>query len=207
MTKTCLGLLIAGAVVTVGTALVVVVAVLLLNPTKTEVDNRNTVVNEEVQDNTIDDEVVDNEVADDGNENLAEGTIVVEAGDGVLFEGEWSFGSYIGESARGLEAYLASGGDSATYEFNSNKEGLYKLSLKLSDDAEHSDDSRSAEVKINDTQILQYVHDSEDTQGWKWYTIGTVNLNEGMNKIVFTKNETTTAAFVMDEFRLEVWGE
>lgn len=202
MTKTCLWLLVGGAIISVGTAFIVVGAVLFVfNPNRSDTNSQSE-INREV-DNSDNTNVLDN----DEDKILPEETIVVEAGDGVLSSGEWSFYSYIGESARGLEAYLASGGDSATYEFNSNKAGLYKLSLKLSDDALHDDDTRSAEVKINDTQILQYVHDSEDTQGWKWYTIGTVNLNEGMNKIVFTKNETTTAAFVMDEFRLEVWGE
>jgi hypothetical protein len=208
MTKTCLGLLVAGTVVTVGTALVVVVAVLLLNPTKTEVENRNTVVNEEVHDNTIDDEVVDNnDVKDEENENWPDGTIVVEAGDGVLTKGKYSVFSYVGESARGLEAYIGDGGDFVTYEVASPNKGLYKLFVKLSDDGVHDDGARNATITINDMGILEYVHDSENTNGWKWYAIGTVNLNEGMNKIVFTKKETTSAAFVMDEFRLEVWGE
>ncbi len=132
-----------------------------------------------------------------------EGTIVVDGGSGVLANGG-SF-SYIGESARGLEAYLAEGGANATYMVsidNGSYFSNYNLLVKLSDDAKHNDGARDATITINNNQILKYTHISENTNGWKWYTIGSVSFRKGENKMVFTKDESTTAAYVMDEFKL-----
>lgn len=128
--------------------------------------------------------------------------LVVEAGDGILKASENS-GSYISESARGLEAYLASDGDSASYVVNIEEAGSYVLDVKLSDDGTWRNGDRSATVSVNGSLALQYDHISENTNGWKWYTLGQVNLKAGENNIVFTKGKGGYAAFVMDEFRLK----
>lgn len=202
MTKSCLWLLVGVTIISVGTAFVVLGAVLFVfNPSRNETSNQP-VINREV-DNTDNTNMLEN----DEDEIVPDGAIVVEAGDGILEAGEWSFSSYVGESARGLEAYLASGGDKVTYTVNATTAGVYELKIKLSDDELHMDDTRSATIEVNDRDFLVYNHISEDTKGWKWYTIGKVNLLEGENKIVFTKRASTSAAFVMDEFRLEVWRE
>ncbi len=81
-------------------------------------------------------------------------------------------------------------------------EGEYTLGVKLSDDGVHPNNTRDATVVINNSKTLVYKHFSEDTKGWKWYNIGTTNLVAGENTFVFTKNESTGGAYVMDEFRL-----
>lgn len=143
-----------------------------------------------------DDEMVDLEPSN------PDGTIVVEAGNGLLQASEYDLSSYVDESARGLEAYLASGGSYVIYDVVAPVTGDYVLWIKLSDDALHESGARSATIVVNNSQTKGYVHVSEDTKGWKWYEIGNVSLIEGSNSFVFTKNETTTAAFVMDEFKL-----
>lgn len=130
------------------------------------------------------------------------GTIVVEAGEGVLEQAADDSLSYVGESARGLEAYLADQGSSVVYNIDAINEGKYTLWVKLSDDALHDSGARSATIVVNNSQTLGYNHYSEDTKGWKWYKIGETSLQNGMNTVVFTKNETTFAAYVMDEFKL-----
>ena len=133
-------------------------------------------------------------------EEDAFGTIYVEAGTGTLTNaGDMS---YIGESARGLEAYLAEREATASYKFTVELPGNYVLRLSLSDDASHPDNSRDVTIVINNTQTLVYKQVSEDTEGWNWYSVGVTNLEEGENSITFTKNETTSAAFVMDAFKL-----
>lgn len=132
-------------------------------------------------------------------ENDPQGTIYVEAGEGTLTQGG-TF-SYIAESARGLEAYLGDKGASAVYEFNSLKSGEYTLWVKLTDDGLYTPGTRDATVVVNNSKTLLYQHFPEDTKGWKWYEIGSTPLNEGTNTIVFTKNEDTAGAYVMDEFK------
>lgn len=128
--------------------------------------------------------------------------ITVEAGDGVL-QAATNSGSYVAESARGLEAYLASSGDSVTYTVNITNPGRYLLDVKLSDDGIWSNGDRSVTVTVNDTSTLKYDHLSENTNGWKWYTLGGITLKEGANTIKFTKNPNGYAAYVMDEFRIK----
>lgn len=130
-----------------------------------------------------------------------EGTIVVEAGDGLLTKNQYDNLSYIAESARGREAYLAGKTATASYTVEVATAGKYSLWVKLSDDALHSDESRSAVITINSSTSITYKHKSEDTQGWKYYDLGEVNLIAGSNKIDFTKIADTTAAYVMDEFK------
>lgn len=131
-----------------------------------------------------------------------EGTIVVEAGDGTLTKDQYDYGSYIAESARGREAYLASKLATASYNVEVATPGKYNLWVKLSDDAVHPDSSRDATVTVNSAVALEYRHLSEDTKGWKYFDLGLTELKAGSNKFEFTKVATTSAAFVMDEFKL-----
>lgn len=134
------------------------------------------------------------------NSNDPLGTIYVEAGDGIL-SNEGSY-SYIGESARGLEAYLGDKGASVLYNVQIEKAQDYTLMIKLTDDGLYTPGTRNATIVVNGNRTLGYVHFPEDTKGWKWYEIGTVTLVQGENTFVFTKNEDTAGAFVMDEFKL-----
>ncbi|HRN85730.1 MAG TPA: hypothetical protein PK863_00225 [Candidatus Dojkabacteria bacterium] len=133
------------------------------------------------------------------NEPNEDGSIVVEAGDGLL--GGDVFLSYIGESARGKEAYLADGGVTATYVVETTVPGQYQLWVKINDDGLHLDGARNAKVTVNTSQVGQYNHVSQEIDGWKWVEISTFTLLEGDNTVIFEKIETTTAAFVMDEFK------
>ena len=133
------------------------------------------------------------------NEPNEDGSIVVEAGDGLL--GGDVFLSYIGESARGKEAYLADGGVKATYVVETTASGQYELWVKINDDGLHLDGARNAKVTVNTSQVGQYNHVSQEIDGWKWVEITTFTLLEGDNTVIFEKIETTTAAFVMDEFK------
>ena len=140
-----------------------------------------------------------------GNANVVTneptGTIVVEAGDGALSGVEKSSTDYIGTSARGEEAYLGSKGATATYTVTAPARGTYQLSVKLSDDGTWKSGYRDASVTVNGAVVLQYLHTSEDTRGWKWYTLGNVSLKEGANTVAFTKTNDMPAAYVMDEFK------
>lgn len=131
------------------------------------------------------------------------GTIYVEGETGILKD-KGSY-SYIGESARGGEAYLGDGGANATYSVNiDNGENfsIYQLQVRLSDDAEHDNGARNVTVTANGNQTIKYSHISENTNGWKWYTVGSLSFKKGENSIVFTKDESTSAAYVMDAFKL-----
>lgn len=131
------------------------------------------------------------------------GTIVVEAGNGTLTGVQKSTMDYLGESARGLEAYLGSGGATANYNVTATTAGTYVLWIKLSDDGVWPNGSRSATVYVNGSAAtVRYSHVSENTNGWKWYSLGNITLKAGNNTIAFTKDASTQAAFVMDEFKL-----
>lgn len=160
------------------------VTVLLLNKNKANTENHNNTQQEE----------------EDDRANDPEGTIYIEAGEGTLSASD-SF-SYIKESARGLEAYLAGKGSSAIYDITSQENGEYTLYVKLTDDGLYTPGTRDVTIVINNFKTLAYQHVPEDTKGWKWYEIGQTPLNKGSNTVVFTKNEDTAGAFVMDEFKL-----
>lgn len=130
-----------------------------------------------------------------------EGTILVEAGDGVLTGVEESSVDYIKESARGLEAYLGSKGATANYTVTAEKAGTYQLQVKLSDDGTWDNGSRDASIIVNGSPVLQYYHQSQDTRGWKWFTVGNASLKVGDNTVSFTKSNDMPAAYVMDEFK------
>lgn len=129
------------------------------------------------------------------------GTIVVEAGDGTLSGVPESSIDYIKESARGSEAYLGSKGATATYSVMATTTGTYSLMVKLSDDDTWKSGYRDADISVNGNAVLHYYHSSEDTRGWKWYTIGNASLKVGENTVSFTKSNDMPAAYVMDEFK------
>lgn len=130
------------------------------------------------------------------------GWIYVDGGAGTLSGFDGYGYTYIGESARGTEAYLAEKGATATYEFTAEETGTYRLEVSLSDDAQHSAGARNASVAVNGADVVSYINTPENTNGWKWYNLGNISLKKGNNKIAFTKDESTTAAYVMDQFRL-----
>lgn len=134
-------------------------------------------------------------------ESVPAGSMVIEAGIGVLSGVEKSSTDYIGTSARGEEAYLGSKGATATYTVTAPARGTYQLSVKLSDDGTWKSGYRDASVTVNGAVVLQYLHTTEDTRGWKWYTLGNVSLKEGANTVAFTKTNDMPAAYVMDEFK------
>jgi len=139
-------------------------------------------------------------VATNTNEALPEGGILVEAGTGTLTnEGSYS---YIGESARGEEAYLGDATATATYTVKAETAGTYTLWVRLTDDGVHENGARSVSVSVNNISVLKYSHISEDTKGWKWFSLGNVSLKEGNNAIAFIKDADTYAAYTMDSFKL-----
>jgi hypothetical protein len=145
-----------------------------------------------------------NNIADSNEETKPvdeTGYIYVDGGAGTLSNfSEYGY-SYIGESARGTEAYLADKGATATYKFTAEKAGSYRLEISLSDDAVHDNGARNATVTLNGGGTVFYKHQSENTNGWKWYSLGQLSIKKGKNTVTFIKDETTSAAFVMDQFR------
>ena len=110
----------------------------------------------------------------------------------------------MGKSSRGEEAYLGDGGSSVTYNFNSDYSGNMNLYIALNDDGIHPDGARNAIITVNGKEF-KYEHVSENTltedSAWKWYYIGEVPIKES-NVISFEKEKTTSAAFIMDKFKL-----
>ena len=125
--------------------------------------------------------------------------IYIEAETGELTKG----GAYsrISESSRGEEAYLGDGGATVEYRINLDVPNTYLLSVNLNDDGVHSSGKRNATIYVNDKNI-HYDHVSENTGVWKWYELGGVELKKGENTIKFMKDETTSAAYIMDAFKL-----
>ncbi len=159
----------------------------------------NVFIPEDVTDKAEDEADISDEYTEDNTE-YPDGTVYIEGESGTLTNaGSYSF---LGETAIGNEAYLGDGGATVTYTFNIQTAGVYILSVRLSDDDMHSDGARSADILIDNSISLKYTHVSEDTNGWKWYEIGNVTLEEGEHTISFTKTQTTSAAYTMDAFRL-----
>ena len=159
----------------------------------------NVFIPKDVKDSAEDEADTSNEYVEDDTV-YPDGTVYIEGESGTLTNaGSYSF---LGETAIGNEAYLGDGGAAVTYTFNIQTAGVYTLSVRLSDDNMHSDGARSADILIDNNISLKYSHVSEDTNGWKWYEIGDVTLEEGEHTIVFTKTASTSAAYAMDAFRL-----
>jgi hypothetical protein len=132
-----------------------------------------------------------------------DGTIVVDGKTGVLTNGSaWSNISDIERDNGHGEAYLGDKGATATYIFEATTGGTYRLWVRLSDDALHLDGARNVSVLVNNAQNISYTHTSEDTKGWKWYNLGSATIKSGPNTIAFTKDSTTSAAYVMNQFKL-----
>jgi hypothetical protein len=62
------------------------------------------------------------------------------------------------------------------------------------------------EVFVNGAKALAWNNPSRDTGGWVNIKIGSVDLWAGQNTVAFTKAQTTSAAFVLDEFALTAPG-
>lgn len=131
------------------------------------------------------------------------GTIVIDAGTGTLSGAQPSTMDFIQEISTGTVAYLGSKGATATYTVNAPTAGTYKLYIKTSDDAEWKNGYRDADITVNGAAVLHYYHSSQDTRGWKWFTIGNASLKVGENTVAFTKSNDMPAAFVIDEFKFE----
>lgn len=132
-----------------------------------------------------------------------EGTIVVDALAGTLTnKGSYS---YVQESARGGEAYLADKGATATYKVIAEKKGTYTLKVKSVDDGQNKDGDQNITITIISpnigTKTLKYIHRTQVTNGWKWFTIGEAELSAGENTVSFVKDADTYVAFTMDEFK------
>lgn len=52
------------------------------------------------------------------------------------------------------------------------------------------------------SKALKYAHISQVTNGWKWVTIGDVDLAAGENTVAFVKDASTYVAFSMSQFKL-----
>lgn len=132
-----------------------------------------------------------------------DGTILIDGKTGVLTNGgTWSNISNIERDNGHGEAYLGDKDATATYTFDVTNAGTYHLWIKLSDDALHFDGARNTTAFVNNSQTIKYTHVSEDTKGWKWYDLGSITMGSGKNTIAFTKDATTSAAFVMNQFKL-----
>lgn len=130
---------------------------------------------------------------------LPTSTLLVQAESGELLN--QGTNSFIGAAARGGEAYLAEGGAAAKYTVKVTFAGKYTLSVRLQDDGTGDNGTRNATITSGD-QTLTYVHTAENTNGWKWYSLGDLDLIKGDNVVLFTKDKTTSAAYIMDAFKL-----
>lgn len=133
------------------------------------------------------------------------GTVYLQAKDGLLtnVSKNDSF-TYLAETSRGFEAYLAAEGAQLTIPFNisAGKVGTYEVSLYTSDDGVWDNGTRNATVFFDNTQKLLYNHISKDTQGMVWVSIGNVTLTEGDHFVMVTKRETTAGAFSFTSIKL-----
>jgi len=158
----------------------------------------NEVLTNDITSNTIDKQIEALEAETDAQYVSGE-EIYIEAETGALSNG----GEYsrIGESSRGGEVYLGDGNALVKYSFSLDTDGEYELLVNLNDDGVHPSGRRNATISVNGSS-LKYNHISEDTGVWKWYELAPVSLQKGINEIVFTKDQTTSAAFIMDAFKL-----
>lgn len=97
--------------------------------------------------------------------------------------------------------YLVNKDDEAEFNFNLSEDGKYTLYVNLSDDGKYSNGQRDVDIMINN-EIFNYHHISNNTNGWKWFQIGVVELKKGKNLIRFTKQKTTKAPYIMDALKL-----
>ena len=136
------------------------------------------------------------------------GRIVVPAESGTISgAGQYTFSkpSSPRPGGRGGFVYLGDGRATATYTVSAPA-GRYDLWIRFDDDGKHAAGARSVEVSINGAKALAWSNPSRDTGGWVNIKIGNVDLRAGQNTIAFTKAQTTSAAFVLDEFALTAPG-
>lgn len=130
------------------------------------------------------------------------GTIVVDAQAGTLGGAEASTTDFIAELARGWVAYLGSKGATATYTVEAAADGTYTLWAKVDDDGTWNNGFRDANITVNGTHVLTYHHISQNTNGWKWISIGNCSLKAGANTVTFAKANDMPAAYSMNAFKL-----
>jgi hypothetical protein len=109
--------------------------------------------------------------------------------------------------ARGGYVYLGDGRATATYAVQTPAAGQYDLWIRFDDDGKHAAGARAVEVYLNGAKALVWNNPSRDTGGWVNIKIGSLALRAGQNTIAFTKAQTTSAAFVLDEFALTPPGQ
>lgn len=141
--------------------------------------------------------------AQTSGENDPDGTIVVDALSGILTNpGSYS---YISDSDTGGKAYLADKDATATYKVIAEKAGTYTLKVKSIDDGKNKDGDQNVTITISTagigTKALKYIHHTQVTNGWKWFTIGEAELGAGENTVTFVKDASTYVAFTMSEFK------
>lgn len=148
----------------------------------------------------------ENQQSNTTEENIEEdpdGTIVVEALSGILTNpGSYS---YISDSDTGGKAYLADKDATATYKVIAEKAGTYTLKVRSIDDGLNKDGDQNVTISVYrpnaGTKTLKYIHHSQVTNGWKWFTIGEIDLVVGENTVTFVKDASTYVAFTMGEFK------
>jgi len=147
---------------------------------------------------------IDVESGNNMGSNYSDATIYIEAETGELDNAREY--THIGESSRGSEVYLGDGNAAVQYSFyiNEGKKGNYCLYIRVFDDGKHPDGARNVSILFNDTNKLHYDHKSEAYNTWTWLKVGQIELSNGDNNVKFIKDQTTSAAFVMDAFRLEL---
>ncbi len=157
-----------------------------------------------VDGNKVEFEVTGNQNLSQDSDTLHKDEIYVRAEEGKInSEDKYSYiiESRGEEGKKNKEVYLNTQGANAEYNVVAPTSGLYELSLKLIDDGKpHKDNKKNVTISINGKNI-QYIHKSENTNGWKWYPLGEVELKEGENKVVITKDKNTNVAFVMNAFK------
>lgn len=138
-------------------------------------------------------------------EDEVPGTIRIEAKDGILTQVDtYDTSTYLAETSRGFEAYLANENAQITIPFviNSDQIGTYEVWIYTSDDGIFENGDRNATFFFDMSQKLLYQHKSEDTQGMVWKYIGNVSLAEGDHFVKATKRESTYAAFSFTSIKL-----
>jgi hypothetical protein len=136
--------------------------------------------------------------------------IVVPAENGTISgagQYTWSKPSSPRPGGRGGFVYLGDGRATATYTVSAPAAGRYDLWIRFDDDGKHAVGARAVEVYVNGAKTLAWSNPSRDTGGWVNIKIGSVDLHAGQNTIAFTKAQTTSAAFVLDEFALTAPGQ
>jgi hypothetical protein len=136
--------------------------------------------------------------------------IVVPAESGTISgAGQYTFSKTTSPrpGGRGGFVYLGDGRATATYTVSAPAAGRYDLWVRFDDDGKHAAGARAVEVYVNGAKALAWSNPSRETGGWVNIKIGSVDLRTGQNSVAFTKTQTSSAAFVLDEFALTAPGQ